>query len=85
MNKSQHLRWRFSGWSRTYDALLHWEALLVISTCDAEDLEILLAIFCNSMSLSRSYVALPFITDAITRDFIAHALVHEDAQLALIV
>jgi hypothetical protein len=84
MNKSQHVCWRFSGWNRTYDALLHWEALLVISTSDAEDLGEELALSRHRQT-SRPYVAFPFITDAVTWHFIAHALVHEDAQLALIV
>ena len=84
MNKSQHRCWRFSGWSRTYDALLHWEALLVISTSNAEDLRRLLVLCCDDSIDLLPYVALPLITDRVTRDFIAHALIHEDAQLALL-
>jgi len=53
-----------TGW--VHNTLLHREALLVVSTGDAED------------------VALPFIADAVARNFLAHAAVHEDTQLAVI-
>ena len=73
----------------TYDTLLHGKALLVIAASDAEDL------FCTQPSVNAStmfqdrqrvkaYVALPFITQAVGWDFVAHALLHEDAQLAVI-
>ena len=49
-----------------HDALLHGETLLVIATCDFED------------------VAGEFGAQGITRDFLTHAAVHEDAEFALI-
>lgn len=51
---------------RVHDTLLHGEALLVVSTGDAED------------------VALELIADGVTGDFLTHAAVHEDAELALV-
>lgn len=32
----------------------------------------------------ESYVALPFITETVTWHFVAHSLLHEDAQLAVV-
>ena len=71
--------------SGTYDALLHWKALLVIAACDAEDLERSLSVLLSIKDLVVSYIALPFITKTVGRHFIAHSLVHEDTQFPLIV
>ncbi len=55
-----------SDTGRVHDTLLHWEALLVVSTGDSED------------------VALEFVANGIAGNFLTHAAVHEDAELALI-
>jgi len=52
---------------RKEDTLLHGEALLVISTANAED------------------VSLEFVADTVTRHFLAHALVIEDAIATLFI
>jgi len=53
-----------TGWM--HDTLLHWEALLVVSAGDAED------------------VALELVADAVARNLVSHAALHEDTELALI-
>jgi hypothetical protein len=72
----------------TYDTLLHRKALLVIAACNADDLvrERLALLLSSQLHCGDgvSYIALPFITQAVGGDLIAHTLLHEDAQLAVI-
>lgn len=69
----------------TYDTLLHGKALLVIAAGDADNLYTRVSMHLRLNLFRPSYVALPFITKRVGRNFVAHALFHENTQLSVIV
>jgi hypothetical protein len=70
--------------SETYNALLHWKALLVVASSNAHNLANLISPKLRSDASVVPYVAFPLITQAIGWHFIAHAFVHKDTQLAVV-
>lgn len=69
----------------TYDTLLHRKALLVIAAGNADNLSQFISMVFLSLLMWCSYVALPFISKRIGWHFVAHALLHEHTEFALIV